>query len=67
MPKVSTGAKETEVPASERILLRPDSAAEMLSINPQSLEKLPIRRIRLKELRGVFYKRVDLEEWAKNL
>lgn len=59
--------KMRAVPASERLLLDLQSAAEMLSLSPVTLQKLPIPQVKLPAIRRVFYRRADLELYVRSL
>ena len=55
------------VPASERLLLDRQSAADMLSVSIRALDGLPIPRVRPGGGRTVRYRRCDLEMYVRSL
>ena len=55
------------VPAADRLLLTVDQAADLLSVSPQTLEKLPIKRWTLPGVRAIRYRRKDLEQYVSDL
>jgi uncharacterized protein YbbK (DUF523 family) len=59
--------KATPVPFEERLLLDTQAAAEMLSVCPKTLEKLPIPRVRLGTVKGVRWRKTDLEMFVRSL
>jgi hypothetical protein len=53
--------------ADRRLLVTAQDAAELLSVTPDALRKLPILRITLPQVKGVRYRRSDLEEYVRSL
>lgn len=56
-----------KVPHAERLLLDTQSAAEMLSISPNTLEKLPIPRRRIPGVKRTLWRLDDLKEYVRSL
>lgn len=65
-PIEPTKVRSKAVPASERLLLDTIAAAELLSVTPRALEKLPILRINLPGVKGVRWRKADLEEYVRS-
>ena len=53
------------VPISERLLLDTQAAAELLSVSPKTLERLPIPRVKIGAL--VRWRRLDLDSYVRSL
>jgi uncharacterized protein YbbK (DUF523 family) len=48
-------------------MLDTQAAAEMLSVCPKTLEKLPIPRVRLPNVKRTLWRRCDLEQYVRSL